>query len=727
LISESEREIECPSGHTVYQISDLLTDEISCKTVQVFVSSGTHILSKDLDFADSVEEMDLYGVTHGPPSVIECHNNNGIRFSENSIANLANVAFLHCHRERNISADNSVKAALYFKCVQCSLNSVIVEGTEGCGLFADQCGKLIVANSTFSSNQVNIKIGFATNSIFVIKNSKIYGGNSDGGINAYISGGVSCNLTVINCDFQGNKNGHLQLRTNSTTFHSNLTVTALIEDSTFNMSDRFGIKIRCLDVSTKVDVILRRTIVTDNKSWGLHLENVVHTEISENSFTNNTGALNLYLRGGQTAVISECTFENHRIIHTVMVRTGTTNNSIVLEKSSFLGNNGRDEDCAVLYVKDLRNFTINNISIVDNNCTGIILHNSTIQLKNSVELVRNHGQLGGGMKLIKSDILFTLGSKLTIINNTAELYGGGIYSQAGTICRYCLYHFGGGNWSQNDLQLISLLGNRAEQGGDSVFGGCLSNCYVRINETHTRIDGCRDTNKFWNFVSSERTISQSAFVEDERHVEFCSNRTFHSAHCCKSMSISVYRGEKFSIPLMVSDDCCTPSVEMIEAKVTKGSEGVLPLQFEHDSVQRARKYCYNFTYTLIGGLDLKTTATIGFKIWRQSLLSIGAATLTVHLKDCPVEYTIDTASGKCKCNEILMLHKIKCKQYLVIPAQTWVGRLHAESESVAVQQDCQYCSSNEMKVTINTDMPPWQNWGYVWHLHYQLQLAARWV
>jgi predicted outer membrane repeat protein len=552
---------------------------------------------------------------------------------------------------------------------------------------------------------VNIKIKIAASSLVVIKNSKIYysSGNRSSGLDVYISGGVSCNFTVNNCDFQGNKKGHLQLLTNNTISHSNLTVTALIKDSIFNMSDRFGIRIRCLDVNTELEVILIRTTVTDNESWGLHLENVAYTDISDSCFINNSGALNLDLRGDQTAVISECTFENQRATHTVMVNSGNKNNRVILEKSSFLKNHGRDRDCAVLYVKGKGNLTINNVCIADNYCTGIVIQGSSVRLKNSVDLTGNHGLLGGGLKLIESKFLFTLGSKLTIINNTAELYGGGIYSQVGTICFYCLYHFEGDYWSQNDLKVISLSGNSAERGGDAVFGGCLSNCLVKINETYNEINGCGDASKFWTFASSENAMSQSAFVEDERHLEFCSNETFQGAYCNRSRSISVYRGQKFSIPLIVSDDCYTPSVEMIEAKVTKGSEGMSPLQFEHASVQQARKYCHTFEYTLVGGLDLRA-ATISFKIWRQSRLSIGDVILSVYLKDCPVEYTIDTVSGKCKCNDVLMSHKIECHLHkLVIPAKHWVGELHDRSGSMAVQKDCQYCSSKHTVANVTED------------------------
>jgi hypothetical protein len=102
-------------------------------------------------------------------------------------------------------------------------------------------------------------------------------------------------------------------------------------------------------------------------------------------------------------------------------------NIVVLEKASFQGNSNTDEVCSVLSVHMISNFTLSNVSISDNNCTGVKLEASTIRLKSLLILTRNHGVSGGGLTLIgSSKLVLTNTSKLRLIDNRAE-YGGGMY------------------------------------------------------------------------------------------------------------------------------------------------------------------------------------------------------------------------------------------------------------------------------------------------------------
>ena len=55
---------------------------------------------------------------------------------------------------------------------------------------------------------------------------------------------------------------------------------------------------------------------------------------------------------------------------------------------------------------------------------------------------------------------------------------------------------------------------------------------------------------------------------------------------------------------------------------------------------------------------------------------------------------------------ILKSHKVECtpsNKSLHLPAQTWLGELWNESESIAVQNDCQYCKTEEMNLIIPID------------------------
>ena len=156
----------------------------------------------------------------------------------------------------------------------------------------------------------------------------------------------------------------------------------------------------------------------------------------------------------------------------------------------------------------------------------------------------------------------------------------------------------------------------------------------------------------------------------------------------------------FNVPLMVADDCCFPSsVGYIEAKIKS------PLQFKQNSIQinLYRKTCYNYSYIIKGGFGLKFISPIEFSIPQHEIAPLN---LTVNIEECPIVYKEDYESGECVCHDILESHNVQCtpsSKSLHIPAQTWLGELWNESESMAVQHDCQYCTTEEMDLIIPID------------------------
>ena len=100
---QNRSETECQHYYPiVYKLSDLTANDTGCKTVRIYLTSGTHILHRDLFLSNSVQVTEIHGAPHGPPSIIECRNNSGIRFSENESANkilISNIMIiLHCQR-----------------------------------------------------------------------------------------------------------------------------------------------------------------------------------------------------------------------------------------------------------------------------------------------------------------------------------------------------------------------------------------------------------------------------------------------------------------------------------------------------------------------------------------------------------------------------------------------------------------------------------------------------
>ena len=662
-------ETECQHHYpTVYKLSDLTVNKTSCKTVRIYLTSGTHILDRELFLSDSVQETEIHGAPHGPPSIIECQNNSGIRFSENESANkilISDVVFLHCQRKlpyfyygyRDI-------ISLYLRNAMYALSSVIINNTVRQGLVSENCSQQIIFNCTFSSN-ISLYLGLLSshNSNVNITHSTF---NSGAEISCYYCNNVS----------------------------------VVLQSSTFcHAIDNVGLHLQ--NVS---DVEITDCLFANNKFVALLVDPLGYrTVISKVIFQNNARAI--YLIGGENnneqIQISECSFTNHTgnwVIRAKNMNRLTVNRlTVIIQNSSFQRNKAFDDlSCSILDIQSTRNFTLSDVHIADNNCTGITIDNAatTIFIQNSVNLTRNHGLLGGGLciKDYRSYIVFAKSSKLSLINNTADAFGGGIYYSGREIC----YNFDECFLRQFESGNIAFSGNSAGQGGDAVFGGCLSSCYT--NGRTLLINKCDRSNTLWDLVPFTSNVSQSTFVEAQRRLMFCTNSSTSGASCSNvSDSVNVYRGQKFNVSLMVADTCCFPSAELIEARVKHSQgEGQFPLQLKHDSYQMGKKYCHNFSYVLIGLGPQEMTATVEFK----SHFFAPPALLTVHLKECPTGYELNHESGECGCKSILKKYKIEChpnNASLLIPAHTWVGKSEEESGSIiVVQNDCQYCKSEEV-------------------------------
>ena len=167
---QNRSETECQHYYPiVYKLSDLTANETGCKTVRIYLTSGTHILDKDLFLSDSVQDTEIHGSPHGPPSIIECRNDSGIRFSENRSVNkilISNMMLLHCR------GNNLFFAPLYFRNAMYALSGVTFTFRQK--LASENCSKQIIFNCTFSSDTY-LLLGLLSSNVN-ITHSTFYGG-----------------------------------------------------------------------------------------------------------------------------------------------------------------------------------------------------------------------------------------------------------------------------------------------------------------------------------------------------------------------------------------------------------------------------------------------------------------------------------------------------------------------------------------------------------------------
>ena len=368
-----------------------------------------------------------------------------------------------------------------------------------------------------------------------------------------------------------------------------------------------------------------------------------------------------------------------------------------IDMCTFEGNKGRTGDApSALHVRH-GNITLRDVNIVNNSCSGVQLLGSTLTFENTVRLAGNSGQQGGALSLksgdeqgqvIFSKLILLNSSKVYITNIFARKYGGGIYSEES--CRKrnekmdCFFQF---NSNHSPKKALIFSGNSAHLGGESIFGGCLSNCFIEGNKKIDKEDG---TNIMWDLIliNGKPKLSQSVFVDSPSGI-VCKNLSTNGSRysvttpCNRSLTVSVHPGEPFTIPLMVSDDSCFPSTSLILAKITEGSSLI-----EHGEIIKSRKGCYNFSFSVTGGVEHNATK-IQLDIEKEDLSVTGL----VVLKECPIGFENDT-EGKCSCKTSIKLYKIECylQNYsLGISPQTWMGPV--STGAIAVQTSCKYCKN----------------------------------
>ena len=159
ITNGDEGESQCQHHHQIFHtLSDLTINQTSCESVHIYLTSGTHILSRNLDFNNSVQETVICGASQDPPSIIECQGETGIEFSENTSVKVELITLLHCNRTRK--SEQRLKAALFFKNAQYTLSGVTVKNTEGWGVYAEDCWEQIIFNCIFINNTAKTKLLF---------------------------------------------------------------------------------------------------------------------------------------------------------------------------------------------------------------------------------------------------------------------------------------------------------------------------------------------------------------------------------------------------------------------------------------------------------------------------------------------------------------------------------------------------------------------------------------
>ena len=699
-ISSSDECQGLNASHTIHQLSNLSALDVTCH-VRIYFTSGTHYLTTHLSFEGRGELITLQGYLSYPPSVIQCNAEDvGIQFIERSwsflssrVVTISNLVIQNCGRpEIQQFAISSFTAALHFTNMHSyALENVTIANSSDHGLHATDCQHNDIENVKFqfSSNHALIKwtIAYRNYQAFVNIYNTQFMDSSHQALQIYSEFPIDIHIT--GCNFTTSEKA-LQLNSSELVLNIN--------------SSQFS--------NTGLGVVISHEPATN-------IDEPVTIAISNSVFSRGSQALNILvyslqsigLNDGHIINISFCLFlENSIVNNTSLVTIGTKNRpgwdayAVASIKNSVFENNGGSSLCSNLNMTSYNKVYIQNVNIADTYCTGVSLFRTSLYVLNYLNLSNNSGARGGGIEMrADSEIVLNKNSRVLITNNTALLYGGGIFTdqtcENGRHRSKCYFQF--------DKELVKHLlffsGNKAALDGDDSFGGCLSNCYLSDNNS-LGVNIHDPENIFWSYVSTDNQ-SPSGFAEPADGVTFCSQTNLKSSNssCNTSGEVSVFRGEPFSVSLKVVDHFCFPSFELpktIQSTVVDYADSV-HLNNTSLSIENS---CQDYHFIVTADLALNKT-TVEF-----SLQEGVTAILGIQLIDCPLGFTAKGSSVSCTCSDEWRHYSIKCNSMtfeLSVPAEMWVGVPRKTNEYFLVQHSCKFCKNDGvqvMKVSSNTSI-----------------------
>ncbi len=374
--------------------------------------------------------------------------------------------------------------------------------------------------------------------------------------------------------------------------------------------------------------------------------------------------------------ISNCTF----IHNTCRMNTATTDEE--------------REETGTIHVTDGTYILIKDVKITGNDCRGIYLYEvGGLKLSGTSVINGNHARESDGGAILFDCSTSTFGpsflefdtqslTTLSIINNTADGYGGGI-----AIRRYCRdYENCFFRNEPKEKIRITMTHNLATKGGDAIYGGYryLENCNL------------------WDIFDITERNTSSAVSSPPNKVCICSDDFSQKHTCSHSIQLDTYPGQRFHIPLVCVGQYNYSSSCKVQAHLEMTSIADIADETILQNIAKECKQLYysidtqqtNYTETL--GLTIVKEQDSNYERINQKIPTV----IEIRIKACPPGFTQNKNARKCICTDYLASKGITCNiddERLHKTSSMWVGNY---SGDVVVHQVCpfDYCKSNFTKV-----------------------------
>lgn len=361
----------------------------------------------------------------------------------------------------------------------------------------------------------------------------------------------------------------------------------------------------------------------------------------------------------------------------------------------------RSSVTTTMFFNGLQNaIMLDEVIITDNKCIGMVIVNSFLLCRN-VLLIGNKGAYGGGMTLLGNSFLFLSPNSLfTVVNNTSQDYGGGIYipfvALTNDLQPPCFFQILPSTAVPNVSSLfdynasIYLSGNKATDGYD-IYGGSLNNCFLIYWDVKTETA----VNEFihvFNYSSVSPQVTSHA-----TSVCFCEN---NQPKCYqKSKEVQAYPGEYFQISAVPVGqlDGLTSSNDVM-ASIPIGED--LRLLSKFSKPQRLINSCDNLKFAILTNKD----TSVEFDLYISgNIQEYYRKTVHVRVLSCPPFFTHSYTEKMCVCLDILQESHNTVKCYLRYGYIYLKGNLYAGyyNNCVYLYHNCpfDYCSAKDTLIS----------------------------
>ena len=368
-------------------------------------------------------------------------------------------------------------------------------------------------------------------------------------------------------------------------------------------------------------------------------------------------------------------------LHVSLVDVTISNNSLTEQGDSFYRP-------SALRAFSVNMLTLNNVSITNNNMTGLLVFETAVVIKNNTATIfhNNTGvDVGGGLIMIDdSYLVFEDHSFINFTQNSAE-NGGAIYVENNGLTQSaCFYQIS--DYKHPKSTKVYFFDNQASEAGTALFGGKI---YCELFNTQF----FSSKQIFEEIFDYSTQTGPSVISSEPTDVCFCDGN--NTINCSRTqLTMTAYPGEEINISVVTVGlkNGVAPAILQIQSLLDEGTT-----VRKHELYNTSAMECTTIAFTAIyDSYVLKV------------LYMDNHILLNVSLSKCPLGFEVSAKTKACDCEEALKqsVSNISCDAATsTISRQRgiWIGNI----SDCLIRSNCpfDYCNTAQVRFSL-TDPDP---------------------